>query len=310
MRFPSTITPQQICSTYQAECLGNPQFPIVGLNEIHVVQTGEITFVDHPKYYQKALKSNASVIIIDKVPEIPHDKTLIVFPDPFTIFKALIEQYSPMKPSRQLVAESAEIGEGTILQPGVFVGENVRIGKNCLIHANVSIYQNTRIGNTVIIHANSTIGGDAFYVKRRPQGYEKFPSCGSVLIEDDVEIGSGCTIDRGVTHITQVGQGTKIDNQVHIGHDTILGKHCLIAAQVGISGVVVIEDFVQIWGQAGIAKDLTIGKGAVVLPKSGVMRSLPGGKAYLGAPAEEVKAVMRQWIAIRKLPQIIRKFKI
>lgn len=310
MRFPATITPEEICSKFGAVCIGNANLDIEGLNEIHVVQPGEITFVDHPKYYQKALKSKASVVIIDKVPELAHQKTLIVFSDPFTIFKALIEEFSPMKPSRQLIAESAQIGEGTILQPGVFVGENVKIGKNCLIHANVSIYQNTSIGDNVIIHANSTIGGDAFYVKRRPHGYEKFPSCGSVLIEDDVEIGSGCTIDRGVTHITKVGQGTKIDNQVHIGHDTILGKHCLIAAQVGISGVVVIEDFVQIWGQAGIAKDLTIGKGAIVLPKSGVMRSLAGGKAYLGAPAEEVKAAMRQWIAIRKLPQIIRKLKI
>src|SRR5690606_24991596 len=148
--------------------------------------------------------------------------------------------------------------------------------------------------------ANSILGADAFYVKRRPDFYEKFPSCGRVIIEDDVEIGAGCTIDKGVTNDTRIGQGTKMDNQVHIGHDTVIGKNCLIAAQVGISGVVIIEDEVTIWGQVGIAKDLVIGKGAVIHPKSGIMKSLEGGKHYLGAPAEEIKETMRQWVAVKQ----------
>lgn len=310
MLFEAPIRLEDLCQKLACTFVGNPDTSIVGLNEIHVVGNGELTFVDHPKYYLKALKSPASVVIIDQEPENCFGKDLIITPDPFSLFKQLMEKESAFVPSQQLVSESAYIHPTAIIQPGAFIGNNVRIGKDCIIHANVTIYDNTLIGDRVIIHANSTIGADAFYVKRRPGYYEKFPSGGSVVIENDVEIGAGCTIDRGVTNKTVVGEGTRMDNQVHIGHDTLIGKHCLIAAQVGISGVVRLEDYVQIWGQVGVAKDLTIGKGAVVLPKAGVIKSLEGGKSYLGAPAEETKTAMRQWVAIKKLPEIIRKFKI
>jgi UDP-3-O-[3-hydroxymyristoyl] glucosamine N-acyltransferase len=310
MKFHQPITLIDLAAKLSCSFAGPGMLSITGLNEIHVVSEGELTFVDHPKYYKKALNSSASVIIIDKTDILPPPgKGLLYHENPFSLFKQLILATQVFTPAQRAISSSSEIGEGTVLQPGVFVGENVRIGRNCIIHSNVSIYHNTVIGDNVIIHANTTIGADAFYVKRRMEGYEKFPSCGSVVIGNDVEIGAGCTIDCGVTHETVIGEGTKIDNQVHIGHDTRIGKHCLIAAQVGISGVVVVEDFVIIWGQVGIAKDLVIGRGAVVLPKSGVIKSLLPGKTYLGAPAEEVTTAMRQWVGIRKLPEILRKLR-
>lgn len=309
MKFNTPVLLQDLCHKYQCEFDGDPDFPVTGINEIHVVGEGEITFVDHPKYYQKALQCPASVIIIDKKVERPADKHLIFSSDPFSIFKAIIEETLSFTQAVGPIAASASVGEGTMIQPGTFIGENVRIGKNCLIHSNVSIYSNVVIGDNVIIHANTILGADAFYMKRRPDHYEKFPSCGRVVIGDHVEIGAGCTIDRGVTADTVIGTGTKMDNQVHIGHDTVIGKNCLIAAQVGISGVVKVEDDVIIWGQVGVAKDLVIGRGAVVHPKSGVMKSLEGGKHYLGAPAVEIKEAMRQWIGIKNLPEIFKHLK-
>lgn len=307
MIFAHPLTLAEICAKFQCEFEGDPNFVVTGINEIHVVSPGEITFVDHPKYYDKVLASAASVVIIDKKVPRPEGKHLIFHSDPFTVFKGLIDLHLQFIPAHAAISQTAAIGEGTIIQPGVFIGENVTIGKNCIIHSNASIYSDTHIGNNVVIHANSILGADAFYVKRRPDFYEKFPSCGRVIIEDDVEIGAGCTIDKGVTNDTRIGQGTKMDNQVHIGHDTVIGKNCLIAAQVGISGVVIIEDEVTIWGQVGIAKDLVIGKGAVIHPKSGIMKSLEGGKHYLGAPAEEIKETMRQWVAVKQLPDVLKK---
>jgi UDP-3-O-[3-hydroxymyristoyl] glucosamine N-acyltransferase len=225
--------------------------------------------------------------------------------DPFSKFKQLIEENTAFIPAIHPISDTAKIGTNTLIMPGVFVGQNVTVGNNCIIHPNVSIYQDTVIGDNVIIHSNTTIGSDAFYVKRRPDHYEKFPSCGRVVIESDVEIGAGCTIDRGVTSDTVIGTGTKIDNQVHVGHDTVIGKHCIIAAQVGISGVVRIEDYVKIWGQVGIDRDLTIGKEAVIFAKSGVSKSLVGGKTYFGSPASESRESMKNHFLTRRLQEIL-----
>lgn len=304
------ITPSRLsvlAKQLSCEFSGDPDFNITGINEIHVVSHGEITFVDHPKYYDKALASAASVVIIDKKIDCPPGKNLIFHSDPFSIFKKIIEDRISFKPSVSPIHPSAKIGEGTVIQPGVFIGENVVIGKDCLIHANVAIYQNTKIGDRVIIHSNTTIGADAFYMKRRPDAYEKFPTCGTVSICDDVEIGAGCTVDRGVTDETSIGDGTKLDNQVHVGHDTRIGKHCIVAAQVGISGIVRIEDYALIWGQVGIDRDLTIGKGAVILAQSGVSKTLAGGKSYFGSPAGDSKERMKEYVSIKKIPELLKR---
>lgn len=305
MKFTNPISLASLANTYNCRYAGNPDFLATGINEIHVVESGDITFVDHPKYYKKALESKASLIIIDQEVECPEGKHLLFAADPFTVFKNIIETNIQFVPATKAISDTAEIGEGTVIQPGAFVGENVRIGKNCLIHANVSIYQDTVIGDNVIIHSNTTIGADAFYVKRRPTHYEKFPSCGSVRIENDVEIGANTTIDRGVTAITVIGEGSKLDNHVHVGHDTVVGKHCIIAAHVGISGVVKIEDFALIWGQVGIDRDLTIGKGAIILAQSGVSKTLEGGKTYFGSPASESREKMKEYAIAKRMREVL-----
>ncbi len=296
-----------IAELINAKFDGDPDFPVTGINEIHRVKHGDITFVDHPKYYEKALKSNASTIIINKKLECPNGKALIYSDDPFRDFIKLIKKFRPFKSSSSMISPTADIGEGTIIQPGVFIGNNVKIGKNCLLHANVTIYDNSIIGDNVIVHSGAVIGSDGFYFKRRPDYQDKFESGGRAVIEDNVEIGACCTIDRGVTGDTVIGRGSKMDNHIHIGHDSIIGKNCLFAAQVGIAGCVNIEDDVILWGQVGVQKDLTIGKGAVVLGQSGIAKSLEGGKTYFGSPAQEVRQKMKEIAAMKKLPEIIVK---
>ncbi|MEM7381173.1 MAG: UDP-3-O-(3-hydroxymyristoyl)glucosamine N-acyltransferase, partial [Bacteroidota bacterium] len=294
MKFPKPQPLQHIAELINCTYVGDADFEVLGMNEIHVVTPGDIVFVDHPKYYDKALNSAATVILINKEVSCPEGKALLVSDDPFRDFNLLTNHFRPFESSSASVSESAKIGEGTIIQPNTFIGNNVVIGKNCIIHPNVVIYDNCVIGNNVIIHAGTVLGADAFYFQKRPHGFDKLLSGGRVIIEDDVEIGAICSIDKGVTGDTRIGRGSKLDDQVQVGHDTIIGEKCLIAAQTGIAGCVVIEDDVTIWGQVGVISAITIGKNAVILAQSGIGKSLEGGKTYLGSPAEEAREKFRQ----------------
>ena len=309
MRFSKVQDLQTIAEIIGCTFVGSADFPVYGMNEIHVVQEGEIVFVDHPKYYDKALNSNATIILINKDVECPEGKALLISDDPFRDFNKLSTYFNPFKPATQLQAKDAQIGEGTIIQPGAFVGNNVVIGTNCLIHPNVVIYDGTVIGNNVVIHAGTILGADAFYYKKRPEGFDPLISCGRVVIEDNVGIGAACTIDRGVTGDTTIKEGAKIDNQVHIGHDTVIGVRCLIAAQTGIAGCVVIEDEVTLWGQVGTTSGITIGTKAVVLAQSGVSKSLEGGKVYFGSPAEESREKLKQMANTKRIPTMLEDLK-
>ncbi|WP_318640511.1 UDP-3-O-(3-hydroxymyristoyl)glucosamine N-acyltransferase [Flavobacterium ardleyense] len=309
MKFTEKYPLAEIAALIDAKFVGDENFPVYGLNEIHVVTPGDIVFVDHPKYYDKALQSAATIVLINKEVECPEGKALLISDDPFRDFNKIIKHFSPFNPSHSSISPSATIGEGTILQPNVIVGNNVKIGDNCLIHSNVVLYDNTIIGNNVKIHAGSVLGADAFYYKKRESGFDQLISCGRVIIEDNVDIGALCTIDRGVTGDTTVGWGTKIDNQVHVGHDTIIGKKCLIASQTGIAGCVIIEDEVTLWGQVGTTSGITIGTKAVVMGQTGVTKSIAGGKSYFGTPIEESREKLKQLANIKKLPEIINKLK-
>ncbi|WP_422091384.1 UDP-3-O-(3-hydroxymyristoyl)glucosamine N-acyltransferase [Tenacibaculum ovolyticum] len=301
MKFKNTQTLQQIAQLLNCEFVGKSSFSITGINEIHVVEEGDIVFVDHPKYYSKALNSAATTILINKEVACPEGKSLLISDDPFRDFNKITKYFNPFIASKESISESAIIGEGTVIQPNVFIGDNVYIGKNCLIHPNVAIYSNTIIGNNVTIHANTVLGADAFYYKNRPEGFDKLISGGSVILEDNVDLGASCTIDKGVTGNTTIGAGTKIDNQVHVGHDTIIGKKCLIASQTGIAGCVIIEDEVTIWGQVGTNSGITIGKGAVILGQTGVTKSVEGGKSYFGTPVSESRSKLKELAEIKRL---------
>ncbi|MGO3183709.1 MAG: UDP-3-O-(3-hydroxymyristoyl)glucosamine N-acyltransferase [Aequorivita sp.] len=307
MKFPTPQTLENIAVIIGSDYVGEANFPVFGMNEIHVVQPGDIVFVDHPKYYDKALQSQATVILINKKVECPVGKALLISDDPFRDFNKLSHYFKPFQRATSVISETAEIGEGTIIQPNVFVGNNVKIGRNCVIHSNVSIYDNTVIGNNVIIHAGTVLGSDAFYYKNRSEKFDKLLSGGNVVIEDNVDLGALCSIDKGVTSATTIGEGTKLDNQVHVGHDTVIGKRCLIASQVGIAGCVLIEDYVTIWGQVGVTSGITIGEKAVISAQSGVSKSLPGNKAYFGTPADEFRKKYKELASIRLIPDIIEK---
>ncbi len=301
MKFNKTYTLKEISILIDNEYIGDSNFPVSGMNEIHVVEHGDIVFVDHPKYYDKALNSEASVVLINKKVECPKGKALLISDDPFRDFNKLSTYFNPFTASEKPITDSVSIGINTTIQPNVFLGNNVTIGTNCLIHSNVSIYDNCTIGNNVIIHAGTVLGSDAFYYKKRPEGYDRLISCGSVTIEDNVEIGAGCTIDRGVTGETTIKKGSKLDNQIQVGHDTIIGEKCLIASQVGIAGCCIIEDEVTIWGQVGTNSDITIGKGAVILGQTGVTKSVEGGKSYFGTPITESRQKLKELATLKRL---------
>ncbi len=304
MKFEQPLTLSYIASLIHAKYIGSDDFPVLGINEIHKVEKGDITFVDHPKYYDKALHSAATIVIINKEVDCPEGKALIISDDPFRDYNFITRHYRPFEPSMSQVHPTAKIGEGTVLMQGCVVGAHSKIGKNCIIHPGVVIYDHCEIGNDVILHANTVIGADAFYFKRRPEGYDKMHTCGRVIIGDKVEIGACSTIDKGVSGDTVVGSGTKLDNHIHIGHDTVVGRNCLFAAHVGIAGVVTIEDDVILWGQVGVQKDLTIGKGAVVLGQSGVGKSLEPGKTYFGSPTSDARAKMKELALMKRLPEV------
>ncbi|MFC2127645.1 UDP-3-O-(3-hydroxymyristoyl)glucosamine N-acyltransferase [Bacteroidota bacterium] len=301
MKFQKAQTLKEIAAIIDSQFVGDENFPVLGMNEIHVVEPGDIVFVDHPKYYDKALESSATIVLINKEVACPVGKALLISEDPFRDFNKLTNHFNPFQSSVEKVSTSAKIGKNTILQPNVFVGNNVIIGDNCLIHPNVIIYDNCVIGNNVTIHAGCVLGADAFYYKNRPEGFDKLISGGRVVLEDNVDLGALCTIDKGVTGDTLIKKGTKIDNQVHVGHDTVIGKKCLIASQTGIAGCVIIEDEVTIWGQVGTTSGITIGKGAVVLGQTGVTKSIEGGKSYFGTPVTESREKLKELAGIKKM---------
>ncbi len=307
MKFQTPQTLESIAVIIGSEYVGNSDFPVLGMNEIHVVEPGDIVFVDHPKYYDKALNSKATIILINKKVEAPEGKALLISDDPFNDFNKLTRHFKPFQSSSLSISESAVIGKNTIIQPNVFVGNNVRIGDNCVIHSNVSIYDNTIIGNNVTIHAGCVLGSDAFYYKNRPENFDKLLSGGNVVVEDNVDLGSLCTIDKGVSASTIIGEGSKLDNQVQVGHDTIIGKRCLIASQVGIAGCVIIGDFVTIWGQVGITSAITIGEKVVISAQSGVSKSLAANKSYFGTPADDFRTKYKELASIKRIPEILEK---
>jgi len=309
MKFPGIHSLKEIAEIIGCHYVGADDFPVHGMNEIHVVEPGDIVFVDHPKYYDKALQSAATIVLINKEVACPEGKALLISDDPFRDFNVLTKHFRPFVAANVSISASAQIGEGTVIQPNCFIGNNVSIGKNCLLHANVIVYDNTVIGDNVIIHSGTVLGADAFYYKKRPEGFDQLLSGGRVVIEDHVGIGALCTIDKGVTGDTTIGAGTKIDNQVHVGHDTVIGKKCLIASQTGIAGCVVIEDEVTLWGQVGTTSGITIGAKAVVLGQTGVTKSIEGGKSYFGTPVEESREKLKQLANVKRIPDLLNKLK-
>ena len=299
----------EIAAFLGCKVVGDPEQMVTGINEIHRVEAGDLVFVDHPKYYDKALRSAATTILIDKEVDCPEGKALIISANPFDDYNRLTKKFRPYRPQMSMTGEDCIIADSAHLSPNCFIGHDVQIGENVIIHPGAYIGDGTIIEDNVIIGPNTVIGHYAFYYKKRSEGLSRMHSCGYVHIEKNAEIGALCSIDAGVSAITRIGEGTKIDNQVQIGHDTIVGKNCLFAAHVGLAGCVTIGDDVTIWGQVGCTSGVTIGNGAVILAQSGISKDLEGGKTYFGSPCSEVKQKFREMAAIRQLPELIEKLK-
>jgi UDP-3-O-[3-hydroxymyristoyl] glucosamine N-acyltransferase len=305
MKLPKEFTLSEICDFISCEYIGNPEHKITGINEIHMVEPGDIVFVDHPKYYDKALHSAATTIIINKEVTCPVGKALIISQTPFDEFNRLTRHFMPEKDPHN--PQNQRIHPSSLIFPNVFLGSNITIGENCKIMAGAFIGDNTIIENNVIIGPNTVLGHSAFYYKKKESGFDRMHTCGGVHLESDVEIGALCTIDAGVTGMTRIGKGTKIDNQVHIGHDTQVGEHCLMASGVGIAGCVTIKNHVTLWGQVGCASNVTIEDNVTVYAQSGIGKNLVAGKTYFGSPCEDAKEKFREIIALKKLPGILDK---
>ena len=312
MQFPSPVAAKWLAEFTGAKLAGDEDAFATGINEIHRVQAGDIVFVDHPKYYNTCLNSAASFIIINQQTAVPAGKTLLICEDPFEAYLKIVNHFRPFVPSDKMISDTATIGKGTEIMPNVFIGNNVKIGEGCIIHSNVCLYDHTQIGNHVVIHAGTVIGSDAFYFntkKNRKAWFKKMQSCGEVHIDDDVEIGANCTIDRGVSDITSIGMGSKLDNLVHVGHDVMIGENCLIAAQVGIAGGTILGNGVTLWGQVGVNKTIHIGDNAVVMGQSGIATDIEGDKTYWGTPAQDFMSKRKELVFIKRLPEIWQKLR-
>ena len=300
MKFPKPIPVKEIAEKIGAKILGDVDQLAYGINEIHKVEKGDINFSDLEKYFEKSLNSAASIIILNKEADCPPGKTILVCENPFEAYDSIVKTYRPFNPIKE-ENSNKDIHPSCIIEPGVQIGSDVSIGDGSYIHANAIIRDHVKIGKHVVIQSNAVIGGPAFYFKKEEGVYKQWTTGGQVIIEDNVLIGAGCTIANGVSGNTIIGEGSKLDCQVHIGHGVVVGKNCLFAAQVGIGGKTMIGDKVVLYGQVGVAQNLIIGESVVVLAKSGVSKNLEANKVYFGYPAAEAKQMYRELATLRRI---------
>ncbi|HUR31429.1 MAG TPA: LpxD N-terminal domain-containing protein [Saprospiraceae bacterium] len=301
MDFPFPVPVKEIASWINASIIGNEYLYLKGINEIHKVQEWDITFVDHPKYFNASLESKASAIIVPSEMDCPPGKALLVADNPFLAYEIIVNRYRPFVALTTQDRENYEVDPTAIIEPGAIIGQNVRIGRECHIHAGAIIRPFSYLGDKVVIHSGAVIGAPAFYFKKWPESYQAWTGCGRVIIEDDVWIGSGTTIAQGVSGDTIIGAGTKIDCQVMIGHGVVIGKNCLIAAQVGIAGKTVLGDWCVVYGQVGIKQNIHLGDRTVVFAQSGVSKDLEGGHSYFGSPAEETRTKYKEIATLKNM---------
>jgi UDP-3-O-[3-hydroxymyristoyl] glucosamine N-acyltransferase len=304
MKFQTPIPVREIARLTGARLVGNSDLEATGINEIHKVEAGDITFVDRDKYYARSLSSAATIIVIDKDAECPPGKALLICKRPFEAYDHLVRMHRPYTPLSMTIDPTSEVHPSASIEPNVVIGRHVVIGADTHIEAGVVIRDYTVIGARVIIQSGTIVGSDAFYFKKEGATYHKWTSCGRVVIHDDVFIGANCTIVRGVSGDTVIGRGTKIDTLVQIGHGAVIGEDCLIASQTGIAGKTILGNRCTLYGQVGLAQNLHFGDDVTVLAQSGVGEDIESGKTYFGSPASDARTHMKELALIKKLPEI------
>ncbi len=321
-------TLKEIADLVGASVTGDPDILITGIAGVKEAKEGDITFIRDSKYLQHINKTKASAVIAPQaIKDSP--KPLVISDNPSLAFAKVVSLFYPTQdivnkgihPSvisgnnvklgkdisiaaYVVIEDGAEIGDRCIIYPGTYIGRETIIGEDCLIYPNVSIREKTVIAKRVIIHSGSVIGSDGFGYDTVKGKHHKIPQVGSVVLEDDVEIGANVTIDRARFDRTIIGRGTKIDNLVQIAHNVITGESCIIVAQVGISGSTTLGKNVTLAGQAGLAGHLTIGDNVIVGGQSGVIKSIPSDTFVSGYPAKPHRQAAKINGCIQRLPQL------
>ncbi len=330
------MTAQEIAALVGGDVEGNPDLPIVRVAKIEEAGEEDITFLSNPRYEKFVAVTKASVILVARTFNASlharPGQTFIRVADPYVAFlqvqKRLMPMADPFEPgihptaviadtatvsrgaalgARVVVGRDTRVGADTRIAPGCVIGDGAVIGESCQLFPNVTIYHGCRLGNHVIIHAGTVIGSDGFGFAPKPDGtYEKIPQMGIVVIEDDVELGANCTIDRATMGQTVIKRGAKLDNLVHIAHNVVVGENTVIAAQTGISGSTKVGKNVMLAGQVGIVGHIEIGDRSVVMAQSGVSKSIPPGKTVFGTPAKEHMRALKIEAIIRSLPELAK----
>ncbi len=328
------FTAAQIAEFIGGRIIGDKDTIINGVSPIERGQRGHLSFVAQEKFTPYLQSSECAVLIVSNKlidDSITYPFTIIAVEDAYLSFQVLmnlyqklqkrkegIEEGSSIDPSAVLgedvyigaftyLAEKVKVGDGTQIFPHVYVGQHVKIGKNCQIFSGVRIYDYCVIGDNTIIHSNTVIGSDGFGFQPTKEGYQKIPQLGNVVIENHVEIGANCTIDRGTIGSTIIGEGTKIDNLIQIAHNVKIGKHNVIAAQAGIAGSTTLGDWNMIGGQVGVVGHIKIGNKVSVQAQSGVNSSAQDGEVLYGSPAISASDFRRSYVHFKNLPQLAKR---
>ena len=327
------FTLKQIADLVKGEVVGSPDIVITGISGIKEAKEGDITFLANSKYAPLVNVTEASAVITSREP-LNTKKALIKTDNPSIAFTAVVDLLLPSKPQHPkgihptaviakdavlsknvsvgaytIIEQGVSIDEGTIIYSGCYVGQQVKIGKNCLIYPQVSLMERVLIKDRVVIHPGAVIGSDGFGFVRISGNQRKIPQIGTVLIEDDVEIGANVTIDRARFDKTIIGRGTKIDNLVQIAHNVITGENCIIVAQAGISGSTILGKEVILAGQAGVVGHIQIGDKAIVCAQAGVTKTVPPGITVSGYPARVHHEAKRVNACLQSLPELYKKVK-
>jgi UDP-3-O-[3-hydroxymyristoyl] glucosamine N-acyltransferase len=329
---PTMFTVSQIAEQLEGEIVGDRDIEITGVAPADTAKAGDLTFAEKESYFAAAVQGGASAVIVPAGFESPA-KTLIRVSNPrvaiaraLSIFfpppiyspgihsSAVIDSSAEVDPSAHIgphcaIAAGVRVGARTVLMGGNHIGPDSKIGDDVCLYPQVVICARTQIGNRVTIHAGTVIGSDGYGYVLDQGRHRKIPQIGIVSIHDDVEIGANAAIDRGALGATVIGQGTKIDNLVHIAHNVTVGRHCLIMGQVGFAGSTQLGDYVVVASQSGIAGHLKLGNRSTIGAKSGVMRDVSEGETVLGHPATSGIQAKRQWVGTAQLPDIIRRLK-
>ncbi|MBI5168938.1 MAG: UDP-3-O-(3-hydroxymyristoyl)glucosamine N-acyltransferase [Candidatus Eisenbacteria bacterium] len=328
-----TRTLAELAEELGGTVVGDPATVVKGVAGIREAQSGDITFIANSRYDAYLHETKASAVICGRETR-ESTVPLLQVDNPYLAFQKVVKHFRPelykplagvhpsavVSPAATLgtnvsvgahcvVEAGAKVGANTVLMPGCYVGVQAAIGDDCMIYPRVVIREECVIGDRCIIHPGAVIGADGFGFAFDSGRYHKVPQVGTVIVGNDVEIGANATIDRATTHATRIGDGTKIDNLVQIGHNVVTGQHCIVVAQVGISGSTELEDYVTIGGQAGVIGHVRLGKGSMIGGQSGVTKSVPPGAKVSGYPAIALGIWRRMNAYIQRLPQLFDRTK-